>query len=64
MKLLPAREKKEAKNILFVLDANNNIELVAYKDFIKGEVEDQLLLEEQIKAALEDLPPEDIVPLG
>ena len=55
---LACKRKKEPKNILFVLDANN-IELAAYKDFLRGEVEDQPLSEEQIQAALEDLPPDD-----
>jgi tryptophan synthase beta chain len=57
------KRKKEPKNILFVLDTNNNIELAAYRDFLKGEVEDQTLAEEQIQAALEDLPPDDFGPI-
>jgi tryptophan synthase beta chain len=54
------KKRKEAKNILFLLDADNNFELATYNDFLKGEVPDQTLTEEKVQAALEELPPEDI----
>ena len=53
---LVCKEGKEQKNILFVLDANNNFDLDAYKDFVEGNIDNQPFLEEQVQAALKQLP--------
>ena len=53
---LACKERKEHKNILFVLDANSNFDLDTYKDFVEGSIEDQPFLEEHVRVALERLP--------
>lgn len=53
---LACKESKEQKNILFVLDANSNFDLDTYKDFVEGSIENQPFWEEQVQAALEQLP--------
>lgn len=53
---LACKERKERKNILFVLSGNTNLDIVTFKDFIEGAVEDQPFIEEQVQAALRGLP--------
>ena len=53
---LGCRERKERKNILFMVDANSNLDLGTMKDFLEGMLEDQPFPEEQVRAALERLP--------
>ncbi|MDH5364886.1 MAG: TrpB-like pyridoxal-phosphate dependent enzyme, partial [Dehalococcoidia bacterium] len=53
---LTCKQKKERKNILFLLDGNSNLDLDAFKDFVEGAVEDQPFPEETAQAALEQLP--------
>jgi pyridoxal-phosphate dependent TrpB-like enzyme len=53
---LECKEKKTRKNILFLLDANSNIDLATFKDFVDGAVEDQPFLDGAVQAALSRLP--------
>jgi len=53
---LGCKERKERKNILFVLNGNTNTDIITFKDFIEGSVEDQPFMEEQVQAALQGLP--------
>jgi tryptophan synthase beta chain len=53
---LTCRQKKERKNILFLLDGNSNLDLGVFKDFVEGAIEDQPFPEETAQAALEKLP--------
>jgi len=53
---LTCKQKNERKNILFLLDANSNLDLAPFKDFVEGAVEDQPFQEENVKVALEKLP--------
>jgi len=53
---LTCKQKKERKNILFLLDGNSNLDLTVFKDFVEGAVEDQPFPEETVQAALEKLP--------
>ena len=50
------KEKKERKNILFLLNTNSNIDISTFKDFLEGAVEDKYLLEDQVVAAINNLP--------
>jgi tryptophan synthase beta chain len=53
---LTCKQKKERKNILFLLNGNSNLDLAVFKDFVEGAVEDQPFPEETAQAALEELP--------
>jgi tryptophan synthase beta chain len=53
---LTCKQKKERKNILFLLNGNSNLDLAVFKDFAEGAVEDQPFPEETAQAALEELP--------
>jgi len=53
---LACRQKKERKNILFLLNGNSNLDLAVFKDFVEGAIEDQPFPEETAQAALEKLP--------
>jgi tryptophan synthase beta chain len=53
---LACKERKERKNILFVLSGNSNLDIATFKDFLEGAIQDQLLPEDQVQAALEQLP--------
>jgi tryptophan synthase beta chain len=53
---LACKQKKERKNILFLLNGNSNLDLDAFKDFVEGAVEDQPFPGEYVQAALEKLP--------
>jgi tryptophan synthase beta chain len=53
---IDCKQKQKGKNILFLLDANSNIELDTFKDFVDGSIEDQPFLDEQVKMALDQLP--------
>jgi len=53
---LACKESKERKNILFVLSGNSNLDIATFKDFLEGAIEDQPFLEDQVQAALEQLP--------
>jgi len=50
------KEKKERKNILFLLNTNSNLDTSTFKDFLEGAVEDKYLLEDQVVAAINNLP--------
>jgi len=50
------RESKERKNILFLISGNSNLDIDTFKDFLEGAVEDHPFMEEQVRAALEQLP--------
>ena len=56
---LVCREANERKNILFVLSANSNLDISAFKDFLDGSVGDEPFHEDQVNAALENLPKVD-----
>ncbi|UCD54490.1 MAG: pyridoxal-phosphate dependent enzyme, partial [Dehalococcoidia bacterium] len=53
---LACKERKERKNILFVLDANSHLDLNTFKDLLEGSIETQPFLEERVQAALKQLP--------
>jgi len=53
---LACKERKERKNILFLLSGNSNLDIVTYKKFLKGAIEDQPFMEDQVNAALQELP--------
>jgi tryptophan synthase beta chain len=53
---LACKQKKERKNILFLLNGNSNLDLDAFKDFVEGAVEDQPFPREHVQAALKKLP--------
>jgi tryptophan synthase beta chain len=53
---LACKEKKERKNILFLLSTNSNLDIATFKDFLEGAVEDKYIVEEQVKDALDKLP--------
>ncbi|MDP2720340.1 MAG: TrpB-like pyridoxal phosphate-dependent enzyme [Dehalococcoidia bacterium] len=50
------KEKKERKNILFLLDASGNLEFTTYREYIRDGVEEHPFHEDQVAAALEKLP--------
>jgi len=50
------KEKNDSKNILFVLDANSNLDLAAFKDFAEGSLEHLTSPEKEIQEALDKLP--------
>jgi tryptophan synthase beta chain len=53
---LECKQKKQKKNILFLLVANSNIDLAAFKDFVDGALVDQPFHDEEVQAALGQLP--------
>jgi tryptophan synthase beta chain len=53
---LECKEKKEHKNILFMLSTNSNMDIAIFKDFLEGAIEDKYLMEEQVEDALNELP--------
>ena len=53
---LACKEKKERKNILFLLSTNSNLDIATFKDFLEGAVEDKYIMEEQVEDALDKLP--------
>jgi tryptophan synthase beta chain len=53
---LVCKEKKERKNILFLLSTNSNLDIATFKDFLEGAVEDKYIMEEQVEDALDKLP--------
>jgi tryptophan synthase beta chain len=53
---LACKEKKERKNILFLLSTNSNLDIATFKDFLEGAVEDKYIMEEQVEDALSELP--------
>jgi tryptophan synthase beta chain len=53
---LAYKEKKERKNILFLLSTNSNLDIATFKDFLEGAVEDKYIMEEQVEDALDKLP--------
>ena len=53
---LACKKDKERKNILFLLTGNSNTDIVTFKNFIEGSIEDQPFLEERVKSALQELP--------
>jgi len=53
---LACKQRKEKKNILFLLDGNSNLDLSTFKDFAQGAIKDQPFPEKNVQAALEQLP--------
>ena len=53
---ISCKTKKEKKNILFLLDANSHFDINTYNDFVEGNIRDYSVSDEDIKAALEELP--------
>ena len=53
---LACKEKKERKNILFMLSTNSTMDIAIFKDFLEGAIEDKYLIEEQFEDAIMDLP--------
>ena len=53
---LACKQRKEKKNILFLVDGNSNLDLATFKDFAEGAIEDESFPEEYAQAALEQLP--------
>jgi tryptophan synthase beta chain len=53
---IACKEKKERKNILFLLSTNSNLDIATFKDFLEGAVEDKYIKEEQVEDALNELP--------
>ncbi|MDD4874386.1 MAG: TrpB-like pyridoxal phosphate-dependent enzyme [Dehalococcoidales bacterium] len=53
---LKCKERNERKNILFLLNASGNLDLDTFKEFIGGAMEDPASSEENINAALGQLP--------
>ena len=53
---LACKEKKERKNILFLLSTNSNLDIATFKDFLEGALEDKYIMEEQVEDALDKLP--------
>ena len=53
---LACKTKGQRKNILFVLNANSNLDIGMVKDFLDGAIEDQPFLKEEVETALKQLP--------
>ena len=53
---LKCREIGEQKNILFVVTANGNFDVGAYRDFLAGSLADHQFPAERVAAALKDTP--------
>ena len=52
---LACKQRKEKKNILFLVDGNSNLDLATFKDFAAGAIEDESFPEENAQAALEQV---------
>ena len=48
------RETRQRKDILFMLNANGNLEVTTYKEFLEGAIEDQPFLEKEVSDALSE----------
>ena len=53
---LACKDSKERKDILFLLDANSNLDLAAFRDFVEGAIGDEPFPEGEVQMALEQLP--------
>jgi len=53
---LVCRENRQRKDILFMLNANGNLEVATFRDFLAGAIEDQPFLEKEVGDALSQLP--------
>lgn len=53
---LVCRENRQRKDILFMLNANGNLEVATFRDFLAGAIEDQPFLEKEVDDALSQLP--------
>jgi len=53
---LTCKENNESKNILFMLDANSNLDLAALKDFVDGALDNMNFQENEVLEALSRLP--------
>jgi tryptophan synthase beta chain len=53
---LACKEKNESKNILFVVDANSNLDLETFKSFVDGAMDNQPSNDKEIREALAKLP--------
>lgn len=53
---LACKERKERKNILFLLDANSHLDLETFKEFMEGKLENQSILETEVEKAMGELP--------
>lgn len=50
------KERKEQKNILFVLVSNSNLDVAVFDEFVHGALVDQPFPEDAVQSALDDLP--------
>jgi len=53
---LACKEKKQRKNILFVLSGNSNLDVDTFRGSLDGTVQDQPFLEDRVEKALKELP--------
>jgi tryptophan synthase beta chain len=53
---LSCKDKNESKNILFVVDANSNLDLETFRDFVDGSLETMPSPEKEIQEALTNCP--------
>ena len=53
---LICKEKRQKKDILFLLDANSNLDLEGFQEFAQGAMEDHPFRETEALAALDQLP--------
>ncbi len=53
---LACKEREEPGCMLFLLDGNSNLDLVTFKDFVEGAIQDEPFPQEEVRLALERLP--------
>ena len=53
---LACKETNQQKCILFLLDGNNNLDLLTFKEFVEGAIKDEPFPDEAVRQALEKLP--------
>ncbi|MFC1869676.1 TrpB-like pyridoxal phosphate-dependent enzyme [Chloroflexota bacterium] len=53
---LACKHNKESKNVLFILDANSNLDATSFNDFLLGVLEKQPFPEESLQKSLAELP--------
>ncbi len=49
---LACKDPKESKNILFVLDANSNLDLSAFKEFVDGRLKHKPSIEDDVRESI------------
>jgi tryptophan synthase beta chain len=50
------KKENKQRDILFLLDANSNLDLITLKNFIDGAIESQSFPTDKVQVALEQLP--------